>query len=380
VKPNKSTEYFYALDALRGVAAFAVAISHFTTGTQYALFRYGSIAVDFFFILSGFVVTHSYRERLRRGMPTYEYILRRLVRLYPMFIIGLLFGLVVFFYSHSFYGYSSSRRHDVLESVGWNAFFLPYLGHRGSVFPANSPLWSLSLEMLASLVFLLLARLPLKTLLQVVAFSYVLMVILSIEQCLDGNCSHRLEILTNGGWHTSNIWIGPPRVLYGFALGMVIYECRERLRSARLAARFSRIRHRQTVLCVSLLLVLAFPGSVRGVYYFAIISSIAPLIVCLGAMTTPANDRSRDWARVLGRLSYPVYCLHYPIVLGFAALNDRFAFSGRSHVLPLFGGLAITLILSFTLTKFYDEPVREYLLGKLRAYFRASENQATGVR
>jgi peptidoglycan/LPS O-acetylase OafA/YrhL len=378
VQDNKSREYFYPLDALRGLAAFAVAIAHFTTRNDYPLFKHGSIAVDFFFILSGFVVTHSYWGRLDGGMSPFDYFLRRLVRLYPMFIAGLLFGLVVFAYLPARYAPYSSK--DILASLGYNALFLPSLNGGGSLFPANGVLWSLSLEMLASIVFLRLVWSRPKTLLAVVALSYVITLVYCIKLGVEGNGFQKFEILTNGGWGAANIWVGPPRVLYGFTFGMVLYKYRESLRAARLAAWFSRIRHQQTVLGMGLLLILAFPITLRGVYYFAIIGSVAPLIVTLGALATPATELSSDLARFLGWLSYPVYCLHFPVVLSMRALKDRLTFNGDSQLLPALEGFAITIVLAMILTKFYDEPVREYLSGKIRTYFQSIKGQACDVR
>lgn len=84
---------FDALDGLRGVAAIAVMISHFS---QETLFKNAYEAVDLFFMLSGFVIAHSYGARLLSGMTSTEYVKRRLIRLYPMLLISLLIALPVF--------------------------------------------------------------------------------------------------------------------------------------------------------------------------------------------------------------------------------------------------------------------------------------------
>src|ERR1700684_2462821 len=81
-----------ALDGLRGVAAIAVMFSHFT---QESVFKNAYVAVDLFFMLSGFVIAHSYGTRLLAGMTAVEYIKRRIIRLYPMLLLSLLIGLPV---------------------------------------------------------------------------------------------------------------------------------------------------------------------------------------------------------------------------------------------------------------------------------------------
>ena len=63
-----------ALDGLRGIAAIAVMLLHISQG---AIFKNAYVAVDLFFMLSGFVIAHSYRARLIGGMTASEYIKRR---------------------------------------------------------------------------------------------------------------------------------------------------------------------------------------------------------------------------------------------------------------------------------------------------------------
>ena len=55
---------FATLDYLRGVAAFAVCILHFRGELGANLLPHACLAVDFFFVLSGFVLAHAYEQRL----------------------------------------------------------------------------------------------------------------------------------------------------------------------------------------------------------------------------------------------------------------------------------------------------------------------------
>jgi len=81
--------HFLALDALRGVAAVSVMLFHISNGWLPC----GYLAVDMFFMLSGFVLAFSYEDRLRNRMSFREFLLRRLIRLYPMIIAGSVAGL-----------------------------------------------------------------------------------------------------------------------------------------------------------------------------------------------------------------------------------------------------------------------------------------------
>ena len=117
---------YEALDGLRGVAALSVMVGHF--GLLLDLFEMpnGFLAVDTFFVMSGFVIAYSYGERLNRGMPARSYLYRRIVRLYPMFVIALLIGAVVLYYG-AHRGALEYRTTDLLRSLALNALYIPFL-------------------------------------------------------------------------------------------------------------------------------------------------------------------------------------------------------------------------------------------------------------
>jgi len=83
---------FVALDSLRGLAALLVVLHHIN-GAGYLLslplFRYGSLAVDFFFVLSGFVIAANYGERLTQGFSIGRFMALRLGRVYPLHLVVL---------------------------------------------------------------------------------------------------------------------------------------------------------------------------------------------------------------------------------------------------------------------------------------------------
>src|SRR5258708_7908558 len=85
------------LDALRGIAALLVVLFHFR-GNFLGFNNYpsgdGYLAVDVFFVLSGFVLSHAYLSRFARGMTVWQFVKIRLIRLYPLYFIGLMLGMV----------------------------------------------------------------------------------------------------------------------------------------------------------------------------------------------------------------------------------------------------------------------------------------------
>jgi peptidoglycan/LPS O-acetylase OafA/YrhL len=81
---------FATLDGLRGVAAIAVTSLHFRFELGKFLLPHSYLAVDFFFVLSGFVLAYAYEDRLSEGMKPIQFLRLRVIRLYPLYLIGTL--------------------------------------------------------------------------------------------------------------------------------------------------------------------------------------------------------------------------------------------------------------------------------------------------
>ena len=87
--------HYDILDGLRGIAALTVVWFHifeaFATSHLDQRINHGYLAVDFFFILSGFVIGYAYDDRWKK-MTVTEFLKRRLIRLHPMVVIGAVIG------------------------------------------------------------------------------------------------------------------------------------------------------------------------------------------------------------------------------------------------------------------------------------------------
>lgn len=97
-----SKPHYEILDGLRGVAAVMVVIFHLFeahAGGNHLeqIINHGYLAVDFFFMLSGFVIGYAYDDRWNR-MSTVTFFKRRIIRLHPMVIVGSIVGAVFFFF------------------------------------------------------------------------------------------------------------------------------------------------------------------------------------------------------------------------------------------------------------------------------------------
>ena len=159
-----SPHRFVALDSLRGIAALSIAYFHLggdglLLGSTFHSRL--SIAVDFFFVLSGFVIFASYHERLAQGFSTARFMLLRIGRLWPLHVAILLAFVALEFVPLAIgdgSGAFTGRR--TLETLPANLLLLQtYVHPEGMTW--NGPSWSISVELgLYLLAALLLSRVP----------------------------------------------------------------------------------------------------------------------------------------------------------------------------------------------------------------------------
>jgi peptidoglycan/LPS O-acetylase OafA/YrhL len=146
-----------ALDGLRGLAALAVALFHaaiFFPALTVIAPANGYLAVDFFFVLSGFVLAHAYSERFAKGMTACAFMGRRLRRLYPLYLLSLALWLPLGIRG------LMSRTLDPRQTIIAAVAALLYLPAPQSflVYPLNPPTWSLFYELAANLFFAVIGR------------------------------------------------------------------------------------------------------------------------------------------------------------------------------------------------------------------------------
>ncbi len=164
-----SKPHYDILDGLRGVAALMVIVYHVFECFDWTPVPHGYLAVDFFFVLSGFVIGYAYDSRWKDGLTVGHFFKRRLIRLHPMVVIGAILGAICFIVQ------GSVRWEGTHVSTGWvmvamllSMFMLPlYSGAaadvrgNGEMFPLNGPSWSLFYEYISNILYaLLLRRLP----------------------------------------------------------------------------------------------------------------------------------------------------------------------------------------------------------------------------
>jgi peptidoglycan/LPS O-acetylase OafA/YrhL len=321
---NSDPKRFEVLDGMRGIAALMVMIYHYNMYFDYGVFSklFMNIftAVDFFFVLSGFVVSHAYADKLRGGLSARDYVYKRVARLYPLALAGMAIGIPVFYWKFVGGGADVYSLANMMEILGCNVLGLPYFGGGGEgrihfIFPIDGPLWSIFFEMFASIAFIWLVRQPSRRLAWIAGVAYIGLIVAAARLADAGTG-------INIGYSQENFLGGFPRVVCSFVGGMLLY----RLWKARPAGGFlgilqkSRIRN-PAPLYLGLIAMLCVPLYIKGLYQFLVVIAAAPYMVVQGsqAQCRSAGMRRASW--LLGWLSYPVYCLHRPIGEGIALLH-----------------------------------------------------------
>lgn len=375
------------LDGLRGVAAVLVVMFHlfetYSPGVPYQIINHGYLAVDFFFVLSGFVIGYAYDDRWNR-MTTWDFFKRRLIRLHPMLVWGTLVGLLFFYFGGDHPSFQRIADVPVWQAVlvavlcftmipmpqsldirGWSEFN-----------PLNGATWSLLWEYLANIAYALFIRRFSKTVLTLfVVCSALLTVLLCLDIDLFGWLAARnyAQYTVIGGWSLTpdQLQIGLTRLLYPFFSGLLISRL-----FATFDARRSMFNLKGGFWWCSLVIVvlLAMPrvgGAdpanfwMNGVYELVCILFVFPLLVAVGAGSSTRGKTSAI-NKFLGDLSYPLYVTHYPLIywqMSWAAQHKDLPAS--VHVFVAVCVFLFAIALAYASFKLYDEPVREWLRKKL---------------
>ncbi len=351
------TPHYATLDALRGVAAFAVMLLHGQDFFHPGLADSAYLAVDLFFLLSGFVVAHAYGDRLAAGMPVRRFFELRLVRLYPLHLAGLVLGLASVLVMLAI---GDDRL--TLAEIGFGllagALFLPapFTGTALTLFPLNAPAWSLFFEVVVNGAYGRCCRwLSRPALVVVVAASAAaLLVQATAAGTIDSGAT----------W--SNIHGGFARVFFSFTLGVLIWTLRARIPAA--LGRFGA----WPLLVILLALLLIDGGSaVRRTYDLAFVLVVSPLLVAAGTQAR-ATGRTRRGFAFLGAISFPLYVLHFPLIAPMLALAEA-----AGIALPVMGIAYLVLSVAVAMVAMpIDARIRRRILGRRAASVPATPASA----
>ncbi len=359
------------LDGLRGVAAFLVILYHFGEGFATSpvdqMMNHGYLAVDFFFVLSGFVIGYAYDGRWSRGMTAGRFMLRRVIRLHPMVVLSVMLGAVAYLLQGSvrWDGTPVPLPHLLLALL-LGLFLIPVLPGmsaevrgNGEMFPLNGPSWSLFFEYIGSILYaIVLHRLSKKALAAVTALSGI-----GLAAVILGNVSGAYHV--GVGWSAGGLGFlgGFLRLSFSFSAGLLMSRC----------FRKTNIRGAFWICAAAIALILSCPyvttgGNVsvlNGVYDCVCTLFLFPAIVYVGACGATSDRFSTNTCEFLGQLSYPVYIIHYPVMYLFYAWvwNNGITLG---EALPICAALFVGIIfMAWLALRFYDTPLRRYLSARL---------------
>ena len=358
--------HYQVLDGLRGVAALIVVVFHLTEPLASShldnVVNHGYLAVDFFFLLSGFVIGYAYDDRWDK-LTIGGFLRRRFERLQPLVVLGMTLGAIGFYFTDStiwpLIHTVPVWKLLVVMLIGYTLLPLPLsMDIRGwqEMHPLNSVGWSLFFEYIANMLYALgLRKLSNSALAVVVLLAGAVLLHLSVTS-LNGDVA--------GGWtlNADHMRIGMTRTLFPFFAGLLLSR----------VSRPIAINHAFvwcSLLVAAVLLMPRIGGKahlwLNGAYEAFCIIIVFPLIVYMGASGVARSQTEDKICQFLGNISYPLYMTHYVLVYFYVAWvsNQKGITLGQAwpYALLTFSG---AIALAYTSLKLYDEPVRAWLRNK----------------
>lgn len=355
----RTSQHYLTLDGLRGVAAFAVMAMH--SGSWFSpggIFTHAYLAVDFFFLLSGFVVAHAYHPRLAdRRLSRTRFIIARLVRLYPLILLGMLVA-GAFLILRWMSGRRDLPLETILDALQRGLALVPSLTPNpiapDEAYPLDGPLWSLFFELAVNLVYGLTFRWMTTRVL-------VALVVAGLSGIVAAVLIHgHLDV----GVSPQTFFWGVPRVTFGFFAGVLIHRL--------MAEHRWRLPVMGPLIATAILVALfsvprAWPE--RGLIDLAcaIIAFPLMLLCCLGSQ--PRGFVAK-LCRISGDLSYPLYVLQRPIFWWLGGVYLSLNVTRLPAPIPGLIATAVLLAGSWIALKLWDEPMRRFLAPLTRPFRR----------
>ncbi len=332
------SQRYVALDGLRGLAALVVVLWH-TGETRFI--PGGYLAVDFFFALSGFVLSAAYADR---PIAWSSFMVARFVRLYPLYAVGMTLGALMFLAV----GLPADGR--FWTSLGAATLFLPTPVSWGFYrpYPLDNPAWSLLFELLVNAAwFALLPKLSTRRLALIAALFAPALVAVAV---LRGN----LEASAGNDFFVS----GVIRAGYSFTVGCLVFRLRDRLPQLALPI---------WAVAAGFIALVTMPGP-RPVIDSGMALVASPVLLFLGSRAAPVGRMAAGCAFV-GSISYAIYALHAPLLSASEQALHAAGLSWRDTARVSIAVIPIIALLAWGLTEVFDRPARS-LLGRLLGRIR----------
>jgi peptidoglycan/LPS O-acetylase OafA/YrhL len=347
-EPAPARRSFQTLDGLRAVGALIIVMRHVPLFGPVRVPE-SFLAVDLFYLVSGFVVAHAYAHRLAAGGYFWDFVKVRLIRLYPLYLAGLAAGVLMATASILQSPHSSWTAAKIAECVGVGLLMIPRfpaLPNNGTTL--DGPLWTLLYELIANFVYAAAIKLM---------RTWVLVAIMIVSGV--GVITAELTAKTlDVGYNLTDQWAALARVGYSFFAGVLIY---------RLFGRGEQKAQWVSLACVAVLgvgLACHLPRALIAPYEIGMVLVGMPVLVIAAARFEPGPTIGRIFSWI-GLMSYGIYCLHQP--LGNLTLMEigRYVPRGLSGAFVGVLFIAAVVLLCWALDVFYDAPLRRWLRARL---------------
>lgn len=333
---------------MRGVAAIGVACMHFHSWIADWFFASGYLAVDIFFVLSGFVISCTFDERLRSGLKVSDFAAARLIRFWPVLLLGVALGAVKILALIPA-GKADYSALSAVVAIFFNAILIPFqLGANQHAFRINAPSWTLFFELWINIIYAAALRfLSVAVLTLICVGSFIGLIFVAW---------HGSQIAEGGDF--GSLHIGLLRTAFSFSIGAIIQRTR------------TQWWHKVPdvgplpVLALTAVGLAAIPSAhFRLLYDLAFIGIASPALIIFGARVQLAPNLA-SVAAWLGAVSYPLYALNIPV----RDLVPLAVFRAGVPSAPLaFLILAVLIGTSALIERWYDIPARAWLRQRYRA-------------
>lgn len=341
----------YLLDAARGLAAFSVVIFHYKLFYTYnisleklnlenqpmydylkIIYNNGWIAVQFFFLLSGFIFFKLYLKLINQKKITfYNFMILRISRLYPLHFLSLVFVIIIFYFleSKNFLNpIQADFKHFIL-----NILLIQEWGLK-SFASFNEPSWSISVEILMYIIFFIIA------LKQNIFVNSLLIIIIS------SIVFFKFKLIGYGG--------------YCFFIGGLSYLIINKINL--------NIKNKVLIMLIIILVssIILFLNNFNPVINKIILLSITfPSLINFLYLFNKIFSNFGKKLRILGDISYSIYLMHYPVIFMYVYVlnifNNKISFNSI-HTFLIY--LSLTSIISFLTYKFFELPLKKLIRKK----------------
>lgn len=306
------------LDMLRGIAALCVLGLHLPAINfdMPNILAKGYLAVDLFFMLSGYVMARTYEPRLARGLPPIRFFFARYRRLWPVMAVGSAIGLPKLFLE-------APDLPGFIIAAGFNLLLLPAPAI-GVAFPLNIPAWSIFFELTANMLHgFILWRLGKRVLLAAGAIMIPLTIWVGLHY-------GTFDV----GAHTEHYFAGLPRVLLSYVIGILLSRW---WRDAPPIAVPPGLAFAAMPLIFASAWLLGIADWRLDLVFIVV---LCPLLIAGGLRYRSAEGSGATIAAAIGAFSFPLYAVHMPVLQGMRLLG--FGSIGGGIAALVVGG-AVTL-------------------------------------